>query len=153
MELLLWRHADAEEGYPDAARELTPRGHEQAALSARWLQARLPKSYRLLVSPAARAQQTAQALDERRMETEPRIGVGASATDILKAAGWGKAAAAREPDAVTIVVGHQPTLGQVAALLLSGSQADWPIKKSSVWWFSEREGSVRLRAVLDPKLG
>jgi phosphohistidine phosphatase len=147
MELLLWRHADAEQGYPDAGRRLTPRGREQAAFAARWLGERLPKTYRLLVSPAVRAQQTAEALDARKLETEPRVGVGASAPDVLKAAGWGR------DSGTVIVVGHQPTLGQAASLLLSGTEGDWQIKKSAIWWFSEQDGAVRLRAVLDPKLG
>ena len=30
MELLLWRHAEAEDGFPDAERRLTPRGEQQA---------------------------------------------------------------------------------------------------------------------------
>ena len=30
MELILWRHAEAEEGYPDLERALTEKGHEQA---------------------------------------------------------------------------------------------------------------------------
>ncbi len=146
MELLLWRHADAEQGHPDSARRLTARGVEQAAATARWLADRLPKNYRLIASPAARAQQTAEALDKERIETEPRVGVGANAADILKAAGWGN------DSGTVVVVGHQPTLGQAAALLLSGDAADWQVKKSAVWWFSERAGEVRLRAVLDPKL-
>jgi len=152
MELLLWRHADAEPGYPDSKRRLTERGYEQAAATARWLGERLPAHYRLIVSPAVRAQQTAEALDKRRAETEPRVGVGAGPSDVLKAAGWGGDSRGRESDTV-VVVGHQPTLGQVASLLLSGTESDWQIKKSAVWWFCEREGTIRLRAVLDPKLG
>jgi len=147
MELLLWRHADAEQGYPDAGRRLTARGSEQAAATARWLSERLPRSYRLIASPAVRAQQTAEALEEAHIETEPGVGVGASAADVLKAAGWG------HESGTVIVVGHQPTLGQAAALILSGTPAEWQIKKSALWWFSERSGEVRLRAVFDPKLG
>ena len=30
MELILWRHAEAEDGYPDLERALTEKGHEQA---------------------------------------------------------------------------------------------------------------------------
>ncbi len=146
MELLLWRHADAEQGSPDAGRRLTGRGREQAAAAARWLVERLPKNYRVLASPAVRAQQTAEALDDARIETEPRVGVGASAAELLKAAGWGR------DSGTVIVVGHQPTLGQAASLILSGADSEWQIKKSAVWWFSQREGVVRLRAVFDPKL-
>ncbi len=30
MDLLLWRHAEAEDGTPDLKRKLTPRGEKQA---------------------------------------------------------------------------------------------------------------------------
>jgi phosphohistidine phosphatase len=55
-----------------------------------------------------------------------------------------------------VVVGHQPDLGQVAALLVSGTEADWSVKKGGLWWLSnrEREGEsqVVVRAVLAPDL-
>ena len=55
-----------------------------------------------------------------------------------------------------LVVGHQPTLGRVAAVLLGGAEADWSIKKGAVWWFTRRvrdgNGQVVLRAVIGPDL-
>jgi phosphohistidine phosphatase len=51
MDLILWRHAEAEDGAPDLARELTAKGHKQAAEMARWLSHHLPKEVRTLVSP------------------------------------------------------------------------------------------------------
>ena len=149
MDLILWRHAEAEDGVPDADRALTKKGHKQAATVAAWLEDRLPKRSRVLVSPATRAQQTAAAL-RRPYTTTPEIGVGASAAEVLDAAGW--------PDAgdTVIVVGHQPTLGRVSALLLAGSEADWSIKKGALWWFTRRVrdggGQVVLRAVIGPDL-
>ena len=38
MELILWRHADAELGQPDSERRLTDKGHKQAARMAKWLE-------------------------------------------------------------------------------------------------------------------
>ncbi len=149
MDLVLWRHAEAEDGTPDRARELTARGRKQARAVARWLVKRLPDGCRILVSPAARAQQTAAAL-ELAAETEPRIDVGAAPHEVLAAAGW--------PDAggTVIVVGHQPTLGQVAALVLTGAQSSWPVKKGAVWWIRRRvrdgEAEVVLRAAIGPDL-
>ena len=146
MELILWRHAEARDGEPDSSRELTGKGMRQARSMAEWLGSRLPKGTRILSSPATRCQQTAEALGKFR-ET-PALGVGASAQDVLDAAGW--------PDAATaaVVVGHQPTLGEVAALLQSGAEAQWSVKKGGIWWFSSRtrdEGlEVVLRAVLSP---
>ena len=104
MDLILWRHAEAEDGSPDIARELTPKGHRQAEEIARWLKPRLPKGTEILVSPAARAQQTAQALTSQ-FKTVKEIAPGAPYSAILAAAQWPKHGGA------VLVVGHQPTLG------------------------------------------
>ena len=150
MDLILWRHAEAEEGddsLPDHKRRLTLRGEKQARQMARWLRQHLPRKRTVLVSPAERTQQTAHAL-ELAYEIEPGVGIGASAKNVLAATGW-----PRNPGAV-LVVGHQPPLGRVAALLLGGTEADWSIKKGGVWWFSSRarndETETVLRAVLNP---
>lgn len=152
MDLILWRHAEAEDGgpdLPDMKRRLTARGERQAHDLAKWLRPRLPKKTRILVSPAARTQQTAHAL-ALPFEVEPKIGVGADAADLIAAAGWPAAANA------VLLVGHQPTLGRLAALLLSGTEADWSIKKGAVWWFSSRSREGRdqivLRAVMNPEM-
>lgn len=149
MELILWRHAEAEEGLDDLARELTPKGQKQAAKVAAWLNARLPQDCRVLTSPAARAQQTAQVL-ERKMETIPSLRPGASASTILQAAGW-----PGNQDEWVLIAGHQPDLGGVAAFLLGASGA-FSIKKAGVWWFSSRERALGnetvLRAVIAPDL-
>jgi phosphohistidine phosphatase len=76
MELILWRHAEAEEGdagLPDGKRRLTARGEKQAKKVALWLQRNLPRKRTVLVSPAERTQQTAHAL-ELPYEIEPRAG-------------------------------------------------------------------------------
>jgi phosphohistidine phosphatase len=150
MDLILWRHAEAEEGddsLPDHKRRLTPRGEKQARQMARWLRQHLPRKRTILVSPTERTPQTAHAL-ELAYEIEAEVGVGATARNVLTAAGW-----PRNPGAV-LVVGHQPTLGRVAALLLGGAEADWSVKKGGVWWFSSRarsdETETVLRAVLNP---
>lgn len=151
MDLILWRHAEAEEGsstLPDAKRRLTERGEKQARKVARWLHSYLPKSTRVLVSPAQRTQQTAHALHWP-YEIEPKVGAGGTAAGLIAAAGW--------PDAqrTTLIIGHQPTLGQVAALLLTGTEHEWAIKKAAVWWLSSRvrDGNheTLLRTVLNPE--
>ncbi|TSA12454.1 MAG: histidine phosphatase family protein [Betaproteobacteria bacterium] len=148
-ELLLWRHADAEDGIPDAARALTRRGLKQAKQVAEWLRPRLAQDCLILVSPAKRAQQTAAALDLP-FATEPRVGLQAESADIVAAAAWPKRVG------TVLVVGHQPTLGQLAACLLSGEPADWTIKKGALWWFAGRarygDTQVILRAVISPDL-
>jgi phosphohistidine phosphatase len=146
MDLILWRHAEAEEGTPDAARKLTKKGERQAEKIASWLKAKLQDPTRMLVSPAVRTQQTAAAL-RADFETVKEIGVGSSARRILQATGWPNA------KGTIIVVGHQPTLGQLAALLLAGMELDWTIKKGALWWLQTQDGETEplLRAVLTPR--
>ena len=141
MELILWRHTEAEDTLPDLTRELTARGRKQAARMADWLNPRLPPDIRILASPATRAWQTAQALG-REYEEVPALAPGADAAAVLGAAGW--------PDAAypVLVVGHQPTLGQVAMQLLAGQAGDLAVKKGSIWWFQGRERAGRLQVVL-----
>ena len=153
MELLLWRHAEAELGEPDLGRALTSKGEKQARRVAQWLHAHLPDSAHILVSPARRAQQTAQALAEltrREFETVEAAAPGATADELLAATGWPK------PRQTVLVVGHQPTLGWLASRLLTGAEADWPIKKGGLWWLSSRSRGgieqVVVRAVVSPDL-
>lgn len=152
MDLILWRHAEAEDGgagMPDAKRRLTPRGEKQAHDMARWLRSRLPKKTRILVSPAVRTQQTAHAL-ALPFEVEPKLAVGADTADLIAAANW------LEQSGATLLVGHQPALGRLTALLLSGTESDWSVKKGSVWWLSKRSREGRdqtvLRAVMNPEM-
>jgi len=141
MDLILWRHADAEDGVPDTSRKLTAKGEKQAQLMGQWLKSNLPDKVRVLASPTRRTQQTAQALSKS-FETVKSIGPGADAASVLAAAGW--------PDSkgAVVVVGHQPTLARVAALLLSGTESDWNIKKGSVWWFCNRKRQDETQTVL-----
>ncbi len=147
VDLILWRHAEAADGAPDNARELTAKGVKQAEKAAAFLHQHLPDRSRILVSPTARTQQTAAALTNR-FTLAPAIAPGASAQAVLQAAHW--------PDAggTVLVVGHQPTLGEVAAQLLGCNGCSLNIKKGALWWFSrrEREGSaqITLRLVISP---
>jgi len=149
MDLILWRHADAQDGFPDQARELTSKGQRQAVDMAKWLKAHLPNDSEILVSPAVRAQQTAQALTHN-FKTVSAIEPGASYEAVLSAAGW------PNHKGTVVVVGHQPTLGQTAAWLLSGEVAERSIKKGAIWWFTHRwhgeHGETALRAAISPDL-
>jgi phosphohistidine phosphatase len=149
VDLILWRHAEAEEGVPDGARALTKKGLKQAAAMAAWLKPRLPDATRILVSPATRAQQTAAAL-ALPFATTRQIGVGASAAEVLAAVDW------PDGDGTVLVVGHQPTLGCAAALAFTGAETSWTIKKAAIWWLTHRvrgeEAQTVLRAVMGPDL-
>jgi phosphohistidine phosphatase len=149
MELILWRHADAKDaapGKPDAERSLTAKGIKQARRMADWLRKRLPADARVLASPARRAQQTAQAFNKH-FETLREVGTTADAQSVLKAAGW------PDGDGAVVVVGHQPTLGQTAALAVTGRTGDWSVKKGAIWWIESRgHGETVVRAVIAPEL-
>lgn len=149
MELLLWRHAEATDTAPDMQRELTAKGRKQAAAIASWLKPRIPQSSLILVSPALRTQQTAEALGMDFI-TRQDISPGASAETLLKAAGWPDA------DGTVIIVGHQPSLGEAISLVLTGNAQYWSVKKGSVWWLNSRirdgESQATLRAVIPPSL-
>lgn len=145
MDLILWRHAEAEESLTDLSRELTDKGRKQADKMATFLRQHLPADTRILVSPAIRTQQTAAALTPD-FATVPAIAPGASVHAVLQAVRWPNAG-----DTV-LVVGHQPTLGSVAAQLLGSGHESLRIKKSGLWWLSRREGSTEttLRLVITP---
>jgi phosphohistidine phosphatase len=147
MDLILWRHCEAEAGEPDLGRRLTSKGLKQAERMAQWLDSHLPDTCRILVSPADRAQQTALAL-KRKFKTVPELAPGGLVSAALAAANWPDS---REP---VLIVGHQPTIGAIASFLLSGEEAYWSVRKGAVWWLSNRarEGAaaVVLKVVIGP---
>lgn len=143
MDLILWRHAEAEDfAANDLSRALTTRGRKQAQHVAKWLRTRLPDDAVVLASPAVRTIQTAETLsDQYRVMRE--LAPNASAQTVLASAGWPKGIAQ-----TVVIVGHQPTLGHVAARLLAASDASWPLKKAGVWWIASRERDGGTQAVL-----
>ncbi|WGG48605.1 SixA phosphatase family protein [Rugamonas sp. DEMB1] len=152
MDLILWRHAEAEDaaaGETDLERALTVKGHKQARRMGQWLASQLPDSCKVLVSPALRTLETAEPLG-RKFKIHADLAPGADPEDILRAANW---PGAKES---VLVIGHQPTLGQVAALLMTGEEMDWDIRKASAWWFAQREPgdprSLYLKAVMSADL-
>lgn len=161
MDLILWRHAEAEEledGRDDPSRGLTPKGERNARRVAEWLNRFLPESTKVLVSPALRTLQTAEALG-RKFKTVEALAPEGSVEGLLAAARWPDS---REP---VLVVGHQPTLGMTAAYLMTGARMlalqpaaelrPWSVKKGGVWWLRHRpredRGEVVLVAVRTPE--
>ena len=144
MDLILWRHAEAEEpaeGGNDLERSLTQRGEKQAARVAAWLDRHLPEGARVLCSPARRCAQTALALG-RKFKLRTELGPQGTAGDLLELVRWphGKV--------TVLVVGHQPTLGQVAALLLGIPAQECAIRKGAVWWLRSRDREGQGQVVL-----
>lgn len=146
MDLILWRHAEAEDGLDDFSRQLTEKGRRQAAKMAAFLHQHLPADARVLVSPAVRTQQTATAFTDD-FTTIATIAPGASAHAILQAAHWPNS------DRTVLVVGHQPTLGAVAAQLLGCELDSLRIKKSGLWWLNYRADTAEivLRLAITPE--
>jgi phosphohistidine phosphatase len=149
MDLILWRHAEAEDDADDLRRRLTSKGRKQAQHAAEWLLQRLPSRFALISSPAVRAHQTAQALGTP-IKVEQSLAPGATPKSIIAAAGW--------PDnkGAVVIVGHQPDLGRAVAQLVAGGDGRWSIKKGALWWLSNRvrdgDAQVVVRAVVSPDL-
>jgi phosphohistidine phosphatase len=138
MDLILWRHAEAIDldlVGDDMLRTLSSKGDKQAARMAAWLDRQLPDGARIWASPAARTDQTAQALG-RKFKTHAALAPLGSVDDLLGLVQWphGKGC--------VLVVGHQPTLGQTISRLLGLNESECAIKKGAVWWlrYREREG-------------
>ena len=142
MDLLLWRHADAADGSPDLARPLTPHGHEQARAMAGWLKKNMPKEIRVLVSPARRAQETAAAL-EMPVETLDALAPDAAPAALIAAAGW------PDGEGAVMIVGHQPTLGETAAVILGPKGHRLRFRKGAVIWLETPRDLV---VVMEPEM-
>jgi phosphohistidine phosphatase len=139
MDLILWRHAEAIDldlVGDDMLRTLTSKGDKQAARMAAWLDRQLPDGAKVWASPAARTQQTAQALG-RKFKTHAAIAPLGSVDDLLGLVQWPHA------KGCVLVVGHQPTLGQTISRLLGLHESECAIKKGAIWWlrYREREGA------------
>lgn len=149
MNLILWRHAEAEDGFDDMNRALTKRGRKQAEQGAEWLRRHAPADLAVLVSPAVRTLQTADAL-KLDYTVVSELAPDAEPANVLAATGWPLA------ERSILVVGHQPTLGRVASTLLAGEDLPWTLKKGGIWWLSRRQRQedfrVVLRAVVTPEL-
>lgn len=149
MDLILWRHADTEEGEPDMARELTGKGQRQAKRMARWLHNHLPKEVRILCSPATRARQTADAL-HLKYRIVDEIAPECSVEQLLKASAW------PQGDEVVVLVGHNPAISQLASKILSSKAFPMYMRKGSILWFTSRtrgdEPDVLIKAAMLPSM-
>lgn len=144
MDLVLWRHAEAQEwtqGCDDMARPLTSRGDKQASRMANWLDRQLPSNTRIYISPARRTEQTANTL-ARKFKIKPELSPGCSVAELLELVQW--------PDAkgTVLVIGHQPTLGQTIAQLIGLSDAECSVKKGAVWWLRNRQREALSQTVV-----
>lgn len=135
MDLLLWRHAEAEPFTAhgtDLDRALTPRGEKQAKRMASWLDRHLPETARILSSPAIRTEQTVLAMGRKYKLCEGLAPAEHGSQALLDLVNWPHA------KGVTLVVGHQPTLGQTVSRLVGLQESECAVKKGAVWWLRSR---------------
>lgn len=124
-ELILLRHTHADAlatGQSDADRPLSAEGRSEAQAAARWLQAQDLVPDRVLVSPALRARETAAAVADALGELPTREEA------VIYEASPGELAglADQNRDATRLLmVGHNPGLEQLAALMHSGQTGDY----------------------------
>lgn len=137
MDLILWRHAEALPGADDMVRPLSRHGEKQAKFAAAWLSDHLPNDTLILVSPTQRTRQTANALNYQYQVSEA-LAPDKSVDDVLAAVGWPKASG------MTLIVGHQPTLGDIAVSLLDGFDGlGWAPSCASLCWIrAEKKENV-----------
>jgi len=54
-----------------------------------------------------------------------------------------------------LIVGHQPALGEAAALLMTGKPEYWSVRKGAVWWLNchkrEENNQTALRLIIAPE--
>lgn len=161
MELYLIRHAiaydrDAERWPDDAERPLTERGERRFRRAARGLRRAAPTVDIVLSSPFTRAWQTAQILEREADWPAPRpcqgLMPGHAPAEVIAALG-------EESRAGTIsLVGHEPSLHELASYLVTGDPAIdiCTFSKGGVarLRFSDAvaPGAGELRWLLSPKL-
>ena len=121
LHLLLVRHAIAEERGPawpdDDQRPLSREGHRKWKRAARGLAQLAPSVDMLLTSPLTRAFQTAETL-AKALSPSPKIQMFDALRPETRPGTMVTALRAKSPKGTVVLVGHEPMLSELAALLL-----------------------------------
>jgi phosphohistidine phosphatase len=158
--LLILRHAKTQSDAPagDHVRELTERGHHNAAAMGAYIHNLIGTPDAIVTSDATRARQTAEivasAVDfTAPLTVEPRI--YAADPDTLLAV------VRRIPDGVqtVIIVGHNPGFEELAAALAGNAEHEVRLPTSGLallefdveGWDAVRAGAGRLREIATPR--
>lgn len=155
-EIILWRHADAEPingEMDDLERALSEKGKKQAKRMAKWLNQRLYNQALILSSPALRATQTADALD-RKYHIEKNIAPTATPRGVFRIMTQHFDTDIKDKQQI-LLIGHQPYVGKLAAMMLGIGDIDLGIKKGSVWWLrADKDEPLRFKliTVMSPSL-
>jgi len=155
MRLYFMRHADALEGFDDAARPLSPKGWKQSKAVARFLQAAGIGFDAAYSSPLVRAQETAEAVlkvcgvvEPDALKLDDALLNEASARQFT---GWLRTL----PEARhVLLVGHAPSLAEhVRALLSMGDPDALKLPKAGLACLETEDGRTAvLKFLLLPKL-
>ena len=146
MQLFILRHAEAVDFAPsDFARDLTPKGREQAHSVGQFMKKQELAPALVLASPYARAWQTAEELckgaELNEPVREPLLSCGMTPEQGL---GLLRVHESRFPS--ILLVGHQPDLGEFMDVLIGASAStggNLHVRKASLaafWVHSLREG-------------
>jgi len=136
MRIVLFRHGPAGSRDPrrwpdDGQRPLSPRGIERTEQAARGL-VRIMPLHRIVTSPLLRAAQSAELLrkavdSKREVEVLDALAPGGSYHEIVTGLKEFKASE------TIVLVGHEPDLGKLAAVLIFAAPArSLPLKKAGV---------------------
>ena len=151
MELILWRHAEAEDdAASDDARQLTKRGHKQAKLHGRMAAARgwarTGRSTPARRSARCRRSSRSAASSRCANGSAPR----AAADDVLRDGGMARAGRTMSSWWAT-----SRRSARWRRSLLGGARATSRCARAPIWWFAtrERDGAPEtvLKAVLNPE--
>lgn len=158
MQIILWRHGEAEAKETDSDRSLTEKGRQQAQKTARFIDNYFPKKREIWISPLKRSQETASYLNFKGVILEkdfliPSYPLSAIKTHLYQ----------QKPDTNLIVVGHQPWLGELVSHLVLREPEKHsphfselgPFKKGALWWLvidHRNEYKAYIKAVLPPDL-
>lgn len=154
MLLLLWRHGPAgdaarwtQSGHDDASRPLTDEGRVKTRRAAKGLTELVSKLDVVASSPLVRARETARFAAERFPEARRAVRADLVPTaDPKRAAAW----LAGLGDNAVAVVGHEPHLSKLAALLLGAAAPLFELKKGGAALLDLE--AKRLLALVTPKL-
>ena len=127
---------------------LSPRGERHTRRLATWLNTHAPRGLQVFSGPAKGGRQMAEMIAEEMGTTalspvvSRLLAPTSHASDILGAIGW--------PDdhKAALVVAHQPAVGALASLLLTGHEAPLAFKRGAIWWFSNRHRDGEMQTVL-----
>ena len=156
MNIFLVRHAIAEPKGPDEAdeeRALTPEGIEKFNNEVTGLRELGVKLDRIFHSPWRRARQTAELLHPLLVSED--IEASCRATEVLAKSPGPALLRCFDADRVAMV-GHQPWMGELCAMLVADDQAigdHFPFKKGGVAWLEGMPvfGGCALRGFWTPK--